>query len=174
MNAVRFPTGSQPTRLQRHHPRAEFRSGNAAVDSWLQTNALQQQEKHLSITRGLLAEEQITGYYTLATGKVEFSDLPPELVKRLPRRALPVAVLAWLGVDQRSQHQGIEQRLLAQALRDCYQSGQTFAFVAVILDCIDDSACSFYQQWDFRQLPGHTSRLFLSWKQLEAMMAHPT
>jgi hypothetical protein len=54
-------------------------------------------------------------------------------------------------------------------LNDCYDAGQTFPFVAVILDCIDDKALAFYQRWDFRPLPGPNSRLFLSWTQLQAM-----
>jgi hypothetical protein len=60
--------------------------------------------------------------------------------------------------------------LLAQALRDCWQAGKTFPFVAVILDCINESAKGFYQHWDFAELPGHPYRLFLSAKRLEAIM----
>lgn len=173
MNAIQFPPGASIERLRRGQPRAVFCSGNPEVDRWLQQNALQQQEKHLSVTRVLLIAQRIAGYYTLASGQVDFSDLPVELAKHLPRRALPVAVLAWLGVDQQFQHQRIGQRLLAQALRDCHETGQTFAFIAVILDCIDEPACAFYQQWQFRKLPGHGNRLFLSWKQLDAMMTSP-
>lgn len=60
--------------------------------------------------------------------------------------------------------------LLAQALRDCFEGGATFAFVAVVLDCLNDAAKSFYQRWDFQELPGHPYRLFVSYRQLEAMM----
>jgi hypothetical protein len=59
---------------------------------------------------------------------------------------------------------------LAQALRDCYEAGDTFAFVAVILDCLTDKAKSFYRKWDFQEWPGHPYRLFVSYHQLEAMM----
>ena len=86
---------------------------------------------------------------------------------------MPVAVLAWLGVDQAFQGQGLGGRLLAQALRDCYQAGGTFAFIAVILDCINDKAKAFYQRFDFQELPGHANRLFLRARQLEAMMGKP-
>jgi hypothetical protein len=41
--------------------------------------------------------------------------------------------------------------------------------VAVILDCIDDAAKSFYQSYDFAELPGRPYRLFLSAAQLEAI-----
>src|SRR5439155_25732737 len=122
----------------------------------------------------LLSESgEIAGYYTLATGQVDFRDLPDELAKGLPRRALPVAVLAWLGVDSSRQGQGLGRLLLAQALRDCYDAGETFAFLAVILDCVNDAAKAFYQKWDFQELPGQPYRLFLSVKRLKAMMAMP-
>jgi GNAT superfamily N-acetyltransferase len=97
----------------------------------------------------------------------------PDLIRRLPRRNLPVAVLAWLGIREADQGKGHGRRMLAQALRDCYDAGQTFPFVAVILDCIDDRAQAFYRQWDFRPLPGHDNRLFLSWSQLQAMVSGP-
>jgi hypothetical protein len=101
---VRFPKGLRCERLSRGHPRSAFASGQPAVDEWLAKQALQNQEKHLSVTRVLLDErDAIVGYYTLATGQVDFGDLPPDMAKKLPRRALPVAVLAWLGVDQRYQ-----------------------------------------------------------------------
>lgn len=169
---VRFPKGLRCERLSREHPRGAFASGQPAVDEWLAKQALQNQEKHLSVTRVLLDEQNaIAGYYTLATGQVDFGDLPPDIVKKLPRRALPVAVLGWLGVDQRYQGQGIGTRLLAQALADCRAAGETFAFVAVILDCIDEPAKAFYQRWDFREIPGRPMRLFLPFSALEALMA---
>ena len=60
--------------------------------------------------------------------------------------------------------------MLAQALRDCHEAGQTFAFVAVILDCFNDAAKAFYRRWDFEEVPGHAYRLVLSAKRLDAMM----
>ncbi len=169
---VRFPAGWRCERLRREHPRAAFVSGQEAVDGWLAKQALQNQEKHLSVTRALLDDEgRIAGFYTLATGQVDFGDLPAELVKKLPRRALPVAVLAWLGVDQRHHRQGLGTRLLAQALADCQAAGQIFAFVAVILDCVDESAKAFYQRWDFQEMPGRPMRLFLPFSSIEALMS---
>jgi GNAT superfamily N-acetyltransferase len=160
--------------LRREHPRREFRSGQDRVDDWLRTKALQHQEKHLSVTRVLLdGGGMVAGYYTLATGQVDFSDLPTEIVRRLPHRQLPVAVLAWLGVEEGFQGRGFGRLLLAQALRDCHDASRTFAFIAVLLDCIDDAAKAFYQRFDYQGLPGHPYRLYLSAQQLEAMMGGP-
>ncbi len=174
MNGVRFPEGFRLERLCREHPRKQFRCGADLVDDWLAAKALQHQQKHLSVTKVLLEEAgAIAGYYTLATGQVDFGDLPAEVARRLPRRLLPVAVLAWFGVSTQHQGQGLGRLLLAQALRDCYEAGKTFAFIAVILDCLNDTAKAFYQRWDFEELPGHPYRLFLSAQRLEAMMAEP-
>ena len=84
---------------------------------------------------------------------------------------LPVAVLAWLGCESGSPGTGTWPTcLMAQALRDCYEAGKTFAFIAVVLDCIDDAAKSFYQRWGFEEMPERPYRLFLSAERLEAMM----
>lgn len=171
MTGVKLPTAFRWERLKREHPRRQFACGQAEVDGWLRTKAWQHQKKHLSVTKVLLdADDRIAGYYTLATGQVDFGDLPADVTKQLPRRALPVAVLAWLGVSSDLQDQGIGRLLLAQALRDCYEAGGTFAFVAVILDCLNDDAKAFYKKWDFQELPGHPYRLFVSHRQLEALM----
>jgi GNAT superfamily N-acetyltransferase len=118
------------------------------------------------------AEGALAGYYTLAAGQVDFGDLPVEVARHLPRRMLPVSILAWLGINAVHQGKGLGRRLLAQALRDCYEAGKTLAFVAVILDCVSDAAKTFYQQWEFEELPGRPYRLFLSAKRLETMMAN--
>lgn len=141
------------------------------MNDWLRTKALQHQTKRLSVTKVLLdPQESIAGFYTLASGQVDFGELPADLSRQLPRRALPVAVLAWLGVDQRHQGRKLGDLLLAQALRDCYEASQTFAFVAVILDCLDDRTRMFYARWDFQQLPGNPYRLYLSFQTLVALM----
>ena len=171
MTAVPFPERFRLERLQRAHPRKALFSGVAEVDDWLARNALQNQDKHLSATRVLLDETgRIAGYFTLATGQVDFAGLPTDEAKKLPRRLLPVAALAWLGVSEAHQKRGLGRLLLAQALRDCADAGQTFAFIALILDCINDAAKAFYQRFDFAEMPGHPYRLFLSAAKLEAMM----
>ena len=171
MSGVRFPPGFHLERLARTHPRKQFSSGQPQVDDWLTTKALQNQEKHLSVTKVLIDESGvIAGYYSLATGQVDFSDLPPEEAKSLPRRLLPVALLAWLGVATDHQGRGLGRSLLAQSLRDCYEAGQTFAFIAVVIECIDQNAKAFYLHYDFEEMPGYSQRLFLSSKRLAAMM----
>ena len=100
MSDLRFPEGFRLERLRRDHRRKSFCSGQQAVDDWLATKALQHQTKHLSGTKVLLDRSgAIAGYYTLAPAQVDFGDLPAGIVRHLPHRMLPAAILAWLGVD---------------------------------------------------------------------------
>lgn len=171
MTAVAFPSGFRLEPLQREHRRKEFDSGVAAVNDWLATKALQHQSKRLSTTKVLLDDSHaIAGFYTLAIGQVDFSSLPDDLAKNLPKRLLPIAVLAWLGVDCGRHKQGFGSRLLAQALRDCFDASQTFAFIGIVVDCLNEDAKAFYERWNFRELPGHPLRLFVSIAEVEAMM----
>lgn len=167
---VCFPEGFHCEPLRRDHPRAKFGCGQAAVDDWLRKQAWQNQSKQLSVTRVLVEGERLAGYYTLAMGQVDFGDLPAELARKLPRRALPIAVVAWLGVDTRYQGRGLGERLFAQALADCHEAGRVFPFVTVLIDCLDDTAKAFYRRWDFQELPGRPLRLFLSARRLEKLM----
>ena len=84
MTGVGFPEGFRLEPLARRHPRRLFRCGAAEVEDWLATKALQHQDKHLSVTRIMLDDAgALAGYYTLATGQVDFGDLPAELARHL-------------------------------------------------------------------------------------------
>lgn len=169
-SGVRLREGFRLERLSKSHPRREFRSGQTRVDDWLSSSALQSQQKRLSATTVLLAETgDIAGYYSLATGQIDFGDLPQEVAKKLPRRMLPVAMLAWLGVANHHQGRGLGRTLLARALLDCLEAGRTFSFIAVILDSIDETSRAFYEHYDFARLPGHPYRMYLSAERLEKM-----
>ena len=171
MNAVQWPDDLAIEQLSKHHHRDSFECGIASVDEWLKKRARQAQDKRLSITRVLCTGEQsVIGYYTLAMGQVNFDELPPDIARKLPGTLLPILTLAWLGIDKHYQGKGLGERLLAQALRDCYQTGQMLPFIAVLLDCVTTAAKRFYQRYDFQELPGHPMTLMLPWKLLNAMM----
>ena len=173
MNGASIPNGYRLEHLSRDHPRKQFTCGETRVDDWIWTKALQNQEKHLSATKVLLdSSSAIAGFYTLAMSEVEFDAAPDDVRRRLPQRRLPVALLAWLGVSASHQGQGLGGRLFSMALRDCYEAGKAFPFVALVIDCVSDSSLAFFQKWDLTQADQHPRRLFLSAKRLDAMMKY--
>jgi hypothetical protein len=56
MSGVILPSEFRLERLLKAHPRKGFKSGQLDVDDWLAAKALQNQEKHLSVTKVLLDE----------------------------------------------------------------------------------------------------------------------
>lgn len=167
-----LPAGYRLERLAKSHPRKRFCSGEPSVDDWLHTKSLQQQSKRLSSSTVLLDPMgEIAGYYTLATGQVDFGDLPIDITKRLPKRVLPVAVLAWLGVSQVHQGHGLGKLLLTQAICDCHEASHTLPFVAVVLDCVSPAAKVFYERFGFQQMPGDPFRMYISADRLAAILA---
>jgi GNAT superfamily N-acetyltransferase len=156
--------------LNRQHRRKEFTCREAKVDDWLQTKALQNQEKRLAATKVLLEADRIAGFYTVAIGEVDFDAAPEEVQKRLPRRRLPIALLAWMGVHADLRGQRLGARIFAIALRDCFEAGKSLPFVAVVIDCISEASLTFFKKWDCTAVENSPNRLFLSAKRLEAMM----
>ena len=75
MSDYELPVGFRWERLRRDHPRRHFKCGEPEVDRWLRTKAWQHQK--------LDSEDLIAGYYTLAMGQVDFSDLPNSTVSDL-------------------------------------------------------------------------------------------
>jgi GNAT superfamily N-acetyltransferase len=167
---VRFPEGWRVEPLSAGHDRAAFSSGRPEVDDWLRKRARQSQDKHLTSTHVLRDDRGvIAGYYTLAVGIVDFDQLPPEETRKLPHRALPVITLAWLGLRTDLQGRGLGERLLAEALAHCRRVRRDIEFVAVLIDALDAQTRAFYERYDFRPVPGHPFKLFISAGLLEAM-----
>lgn len=171
MKSVPWPDGFSIEQLNARHRRSAFISGVDTVDDWLKKRARQAQDKRLSITRVLVhSPDTIAGFYTLAMGHVSFDELPFETARKLPATLLPIITLAWLGLATLYQGKGLGKRLLAQALLDCHRTGQVMPYVAVLLDCATKDVKSFYQRYDFQELPGHPMTLMLPWKLLDSMM----
>ena len=168
--SVRFSEGLCIEPLDQHHGRKRFDCGSNPVNDWLRTKARQSQQKHLRSTRVLVnAQAVIAGFYTLAYGHVRMDQLPTDVAKKLPDTLIPVAVLAWLGVDEHFRGQGLGDRLLAHALLQAREAAQIIPFVGVVIDCLDAAAKAFYQRYEFAEFPGHPMKLLVSRKQLDAL-----
>lgn len=173
--SVKFPDGFKTEKLSASHKKSKkvFDCGEDEVDSWLQSRALQTQKKKTTSTTVLVdGDGAIAGYYTVVIGAVNFSKLPQEIAKKLPKEQVPVITFAWLGVDKNFQGQGLGYRLALQALCDCYEVGQIVDFVGVVIDCLSDEAKKRYVDWfGFVEFPGHPMKLFLSKAMLDELVS---
>jgi GNAT superfamily N-acetyltransferase len=108
----------------------------------------------------LLDDNHIIGFYTLSASSVNVSDLPIELIKKLPKYPLiPVALLGRLAIDKKYQGQGLGDFLLIDALKRSLELSKQIGIMAVVVDAINESAYHFYQQYGFKRLT--YQRLFL-------------
>lgn len=149
--------------LARHHDRLRFRCGSDALDGYLSRQASQDARRNVS--RGFVAIpeelEEVAGFYTLSAGSVERETLPEDVMKRLPRYPVPVALLGRLGVDRRWVGRGLGRALLVDALRRVHHASDSLAVYAMVVDAKDGRARAFYERFGFIVLPDSATRLFL-------------
>ena len=150
--------------LGKEHDRNGFDCGNADLNRYLKQQARQDADKHVAAAFVLVEPPAVVvrGYYTLSASIVSVEELPPEMLKKLPRYAqLPVTLLGRLAVDQTMKGQGVGEFLLMDALRRSLEAASQIAAMAVIVDAKDESAEAFYRHFYFIPLQARPSRLFL-------------
>lgn len=149
------------SRLDADHNRASFDSGSAPLDAYFRQQVTQDMRRRVtSCFVALTHEDQIAGYYTLASASVLLSSLPSAMAKKLPRYpTVPAVRMGRLAVDRRFKGQGLGAALLADALARAAQA--EIAAWALIVDAKDDAAAAFYRHHGLIALPLSPSTLFL-------------
>lgn len=164
MQAVTLPNSSDYSiePLASHHNRAAFESGVEPLDRYLQQQAGQDAKKRVAAPFVLLDKSSgaVAGYYTLSATSVNLGELPTEIAKKLPKYpVVPAILLGRLAVDKNYRGKRLGEMLLMDALNRCLRS--EIAAMAVVVDALDDSVCSFYEHYQFIRFPDYPNRLFL-------------
>ena len=100
------------------HDRSAFVCGAPPLDRYLREQASQDVKRLLAscFVAVETATNTIAGFYTLAATSIQADELPPDILKRLPRYPLlPAALVGRLAVDQRFHRKGLGGALLADA-----------------------------------------------------------
>lgn len=155
------------------HEKAKFSCGKQMLDDYIHKQAGQDIKSKVSTCFVLSEDEKtIKGYYTLSSGSIPHSQIPPEISKKLklPRyKDLPIILLGRLAIDTRFMGQGLGSDLLIDALkRSCDTSSNAVAAMAVVVDPIDEEAEGFYLKFGFIALPD-SKRMFLPMKTIEQL-----
>ena len=154
--AFRFePLGGQ-------HDRSSFQCGEDALDRYLQTQATQDMRRN--IAKCFVAVEVTSGrvvaYYTLSAVSIALVDLPPEVIKHLPRYpTVPAVRIGRLAVDRAYRGRSLGTAILMDAA-DRIVQGPAAAF-AMLVDAKDDHGVAFYRHNEFRALSSRPRSLFL-------------
>ena len=153
--------------LGKRHDRVVFSCGNEALDTYLKKRASQEAKKKIATTF-VMAEgltRAVIGYYTLSATSILLADLPDDTARKLPKYPhVPATLLGRLAVDIRYQGRGYGELLIVDALRRAIQATTEVASFAVVVDAINESARSFYEQYEFCAFPDRKLRLFLPMK----------
>jgi ribosomal protein S18 acetylase RimI-like enzyme len=148
--------------LSETHNRSAFSCGQEPLDRYLKTQASQDLRRRMATC--FLAIESATGevaaYYTLAAAGIPLTDLPAEIVKKLPRYpSIPAVRIGRLAVDLRFQGRGLGSAMLADALQRVLAAPP--AAFALLVDAKDDTAVNFYRRFGFIPLASQPRTLFL-------------
>ncbi|MEI6761635.1 MAG: GNAT family N-acetyltransferase [Betaproteobacteria bacterium] len=158
--------------LQKSHGREAFSCGHVVLDRYLQHQARQDAQSQVAAVFVAVRppNSKVLGFYSLSASNIHLGDLPPELVRKLPRCPhLPVTLLGRLAIDQACKGQGLGQFLLLDALYRSLQAAASIAAMAVVVGAKDAAAAAFYQRYGFVQLSASEGRLFLPMKTVAAL-----
>ena len=162
--------------LGKGHYRSAFDCGNDDLNRFLKQQARQDAEKHVAVPFVLLepGSRAVRGFYTLSASIIPLDELPPDMMKKLPRYGqLPVTLLGRLAVDQTAKGQGVGEFLLVDALRRCLEGAQKIDAMAAIVDAKDEQAESFYRHFDFLPFQRTPRRLFLPMRKIAQLFSGP-
>ena len=143
------------------HDRTAFCSGSASLDQYFQQQVSQDARRKItSCFVALAKDQQIAGFYTLASTSVVLTDLPHAVGKKLPRYpTVPAVRMGRLAVDQNFMGTGLGGALLADALARA--SRAEIAAFALVVDAKDKVAAAFYLHHGFIVFAGSPLSLFL-------------
>lgn len=138
--------------LARSDDRSAFSCGDIELDRFFQRYAGQNQFRHhIGSTYVAVDSKGILGFVTVSPGELASASVSEHTRKRLPDYPLPILRVSRLGVDHRSQRQGIGKLLLRFAFELALQLRDRFGCVGVVIDA-KAVAVSFYRSLGFRPL----------------------
>jgi GNAT superfamily N-acetyltransferase len=147
-------------KLQRGHAVERFTCGQPELDRFLIRHALQAQQANSSNTYVALSENEVVGYYTIVAANVQHAEVPPRVVKGMPR-PIPLLVLARLAVHTKMQGKGLGAGLLLDELGRTLQVADIVGVRALAVHAKDDSAAAFCRHFGFVPSPTDPHHLFM-------------
>lgn len=150
---------SAPEPLTAAHDVSAFTCGKPALDHWLRTRALSNQEKGFTAVLVVHEAGRIVGYYGLAPTAVIPNVLPRSIRTGQPPDPVPCLLLGQLATDIGWIGQGIGTGLVKHALERCVRAASLVGGRALLVNAIDTEAAAFWRRRGF--MPSRDDPLIL-------------
>ncbi len=149
----------------RRHDRAGFRSGDAALDKYLQSQAGQHQRDNIATTHVLNDDGEparVLAYCSLAAAQLHLNDLQPADRKRLPGYPVPAVRICRLAVARDVQGKGYGRLLLGHSANRSLALRETLGVRVLLVNAKDERAAAFYAAFGFRPAFENALMLYLT------------
>ncbi|MDR2186626.1 MAG: GNAT family N-acetyltransferase [Azonexus sp.] len=153
---------SSPEPLTAGHDVSAFSCGKPALDRWLQTRALANQEKGFTVVMVVHEGGRVIAYYGLAPTSIIPARLPRSIRTGQPPDPVPCLLLGQLATDQGWAGKGIGVGLLKHALHRCVAASRLIGGRALLVNAVDEDAATFWRRWGFRPAKDDPLILFRS------------
>ena len=142
-----------PCPISDKHNFDAFDCGETSLNNWLKRRAKGNEERGASRTYVVCDhQDNVLGYYTLASGSVMMNQAPKQLTRNMPD-PIPVMLLGRLAIDLNHQGKGLGLGLLREAVSRVLQAGEIGGIRAILVHTISDKAKNFYERNGFLQCP---------------------
>jgi GNAT superfamily N-acetyltransferase len=162
---------SAPEPITASHDVSGFSCGKPALDRWLKTRALSNQEKGFTAVIVVHDDNRVVGYYGLAPTAVLPNHLPRAIRTGQPPDPVPCLLLGQLAIDERWIGQGIGTGLVKHALQRCVAAASLIGGRTLIVNAVDDEAASFWKRRGFIASKDDPLILFRSMSDIAASIA---
>lgn len=159
-----------PELLTQYHEVSDFSCGKSVLDSWLKDKALKNQTNRGSRTFVITSGKQVAGYYALASGAVERTQVTSKMARNMPN-PIPVVILARLAIDNHFKGLSLGKGLLKDALLRCVNVASQIGVKAVLVHALDQEAMAFYQKFGFEPMPKQDKTLMISIANIEKILS---
>lgn len=160
---------SAPEPLAAHHLTDSFTSGEISLDDWLKRRARTNEASGASRTYVTCQENQVVGYYAIASGAVSTSAVPGRFRRNMPE-PIPVVLLGRLAVDRAWQGKGVGGGLFKDACRRISRAAEAIGIRGILVQAISDEARSFYLRMGFLECPLQPQTLVITLEDLREEM----
>lgn len=136
--------------IAKHHDRAHFDCGDAALNGFLRHHARTSHERGGAKTFLAIDDrdgETLLGFYTLSPASVGYARTPEVVRRGLARYEVPVFRLGRLAVDRSVQGRGLGGQLLLAAGSRCLCVASQVGGVALLIDAKHPRVADWYASY---------------------------